>query len=164
MKLFQIRGLSENSILQYSERFYNEHLMNHIINPLYERFIEHIKNGDHVLIVSGGYFPYLRKFSEQHNIQTCFGTNLEFKKGKLTGCFLGEDCLYDEKVIRLNKYLTEKGLKYGVSIAYTDSITDLPLLKWANRGVVVSKNTPQQWVEKQGFEQIVWKNDWKNKK
>jgi HAD superfamily phosphoserine phosphatase-like hydrolase len=119
----------------------------------------HRDNKDHILIVSGGYAPYIKYFSEINKLHYSFATEIEFNNNKATGKFIGKDCLYAQKVLLLNQYLKENALDFDKSVAYSDSITDLPLLKWANKAYVVSKNTSQKWAKENGLNEIIWGND-----
>ncbi len=155
LKLFQIRGISEKKVNQYAIDFYNDFIMPNRIMPLYDKMKEHIKNNDFVLIISGGYTPYLKIFSEKHNIQAYFGTELEKNNSILTGQFLGKDCLHGQKIVLLEKYLKEKQINFTTSVSYSDSITDLPLLKWTDEAFVISKNKSQTWAKEYGFKEII---------
>jgi phosphoserine phosphatase len=79
------------------------------------------------------------------------------KEGKVAGYFEGADCMFEEKVNRINLFLEEKKIKVSESYCYTDSITDLPILNISNYPSVVSVQTEQNWATKQNFNQIVWK-------
>ena len=155
IKLYQIRGISEKKINSYAEEFYNEKLISSLIMPVYELFQSHINNKDHILILSGGYSPYVKLFAEKHKINGYYATNLEFNSGKLTGYFDGKDCLFQQKVILLEHYLQSNNLEYSSSVAYSDSITDLPLLKWVDKAFVISKYKTQVWAKKYGFNEII---------
>ncbi len=155
LKLFQIRGLAEAKVNQYAIDFYNEKIMSNRIMPLYEKMQKHIENKDFVIIISGGYTPYLKVFSEKHNIQAFFGTEVETRDSKLTGLFSGKDCLHGQKIDLLEKYIKENQINFTNSISYSDSITDLPLLKWTDEAFVISKNKSQSWVKSYGFKEII---------
>ena len=74
---------------------------------------------------------------------------------KLTGFFLGKDCLFQQKVVLIEKYIKDNHLKFSETIAYSDSKTDLPLLQWADEAIVVSKNESQAWASSYGFKEII---------
>ncbi len=155
LKLLQIRGISEKKVNQYAIDFYNQLIMPNRIMPLYEKMQKHIESKDFVIIISGGFTPYLKVFSEKHNIQAFFGTEMEISNSKLTGQFSGKDCLHGQKIVLLEKYLKEHQINYTNSISYSDSITDLPLLKWTDEAFVISKNKSQSWVKSYGFKEII---------
>lgn len=157
IKLYQIRGLSDKKIIDYSNQYHNEKLLPNIIQPVYNLFQSHIDNKDHILIISGGYSPYVEIFSEKHKINGHFATEIAFKSNKLTGFFNGKDCLFQQKVVLLENYLQSNSIDYASSVAYSDSITDLPLLKWVDEAFVISKNKTQLWAKNFGFKEIIHK-------
>ena len=54
-----------------------------------------------------------------------------------------------------NQFLKYNAMLFSKSIAYSDSISDLPLLQWADEGVVVSRHKSQAWAKTYGFTEIV---------
>lgn len=155
LKLFQIRGVALKTIHQRAEEFYNQHLITNLITPVYKVLNAHIAHNDYVMIISGGYAPYIKVFSEKHQIKAFFATEMESTRNRLTGSFLGKDCLFGQKVVLLNQFLKENNIQYTSSIAYSDSSSDLPLLQWADEGVVISKNKSQAWASQYGFQEII---------
>jgi HAD superfamily phosphoserine phosphatase-like hydrolase len=159
LKLYQIKGISSAIINTLAIRYYNEILVHHKIVPIHELLLSHIANKDHVIIVSGGFAPYISYFSKVYQIQFSVATEIEFHKNKATGKFSGKDCLFDQKVILIEKYLKNNSILYDESVVYTDSIMDLPLLLWADTAYVVSYNKSQNWAVERGFKEIIWKHD-----
>ena len=155
LKLLQIKGISNGKISKYALAFYKEKVMDNLIPTLYEQLQLHLSNNDHVLIISGGYAPYLKIFAEQHQAKGYFATEMADDGKKLTGLFLGKDCLYGQKVVLLEKYLNAHHLVYSKSIVYSDSSSDLPLLEWADEGIVVSKNKSQSWAQRHKLKEII---------
>ena len=66
-----------------------------------------------------------------------------------------EDCIVKQKVDRLLKVLPEIA-QYDYSVAYGDSITDVPILEFVDKGYIVSRNTHKEWVDKYNLEEIIW--------
>ena len=155
LKLLQIKNMPIDKVEKYAFDFYEDHVMPNHIDPLYNLMKEHIRNGDHVMIISGGYSPYIKVFSDQHGIKGYFATEMAYNDQKLTGKFSGKDCLYGQKTILLEQYLKMNKIDYTNSIAYSDSISDLPLLQWADEAFVVSKQHSQSWAKKYGFNEII---------
>jgi HAD superfamily hydrolase (TIGR01490 family) len=155
LKLFQIRGIENARIVVLAKDFYEQELMTNLISPLYEMLQQHIDQNDYVVIISGGYSPYIKVFLEQHQLNKYFATEIALSNSKVTGFFSGKDCLYAQKVVYLNEFLKSNDIQFSKTIAYSDSISDLPLLQWANEGVVVSRHKPQSWARTYGFKEIV---------
>jgi HAD superfamily phosphoserine phosphatase-like hydrolase len=158
LKLYQLRGISQTTIQTLAIRYYEEILVHRKISILHEVLRKHIVSQDHILVVSGGYSPYVKYFSEVYKIQHFFATEIEFHNCRATGKFNGSDCLNNQKVRLIEAYLKNYTLFFDETIAYSDSISDLPLLCWADQAYVVSKNISQKWSREYGFNEIVWKN------
>jgi len=159
LRLYQIKGVSKMAIDALAIQYYNEVLKHHKIKHLHELLLKHIDNKDHILIVSGGYAPYIKYFSEFYKLQYSFATEIEFHNNRATGMFFGKDCLFNQKVVLIETYLKENKILFDESIAYSDSISDLPLLRWADKAYVVSKRKSQEWAKANGFNEIIWQND-----
>ena len=120
--------------------------------------LDHIKKGDHVIVVSGGYDIYINYFADDYNINYVCATQIKFKNQVCTGLFKGNDCMYKQKVNAVNQYIKQKNIQYNKSIFYTDSISDIALMKWVDKGIVISKNKSQSWAKHYGFKEIIWKS------
>lgn len=155
LKLFQIRGVKSSVISALAKDFYQQELMPRLISPLYQLLQQHIKQEDYILVISGGYAPYIEIFANEHQLQKYFATEIEITTSKVTGFFAGPDCLYEQKVIFLNQFIRDNDITFTKKIAYSDSISDLPLLTWADEAFVVSKDKSQAWARQYGFKEIV---------
>lgn len=155
LKLLQIKGISEQKVARYAQEFYDQNVMPNLIAPLYDLMKKHVSTGDYVLILSGGYAPYLKIFTEKHGLKGFFGTEMQFENGKLTGKFAGKDCLYGQKTVLLEQYLNAHPIQYTKKIAYSDSVSDLRLLQWADEAFVISKGQPQAWAKTYRFNEII---------
>lgn len=153
LKLWQLKGLSQDFLEAQALRFYEERVKPHLIGATISRLKELQGEGYTVGLSSGGYGLYLRHFVKEYGIGFCQCSEIGFRKGKCTGKMAGADCMREEKVRRLSK---EFGEDCDGSLAFSDSISDLPLLQWASTGVVVSRGEHQRWVEKYGFQEIIW--------
>jgi HAD superfamily phosphoserine phosphatase-like hydrolase len=159
LKIYQIKGVSKTIIDTLVIRYYNEVLIHHKIKPVHELLLKHLDNNDHVLIVSGGYSPYIKYFSKIYKLQYSFATEIEFYKNIATGKFSGKDCLFNQKLVLIETYLKNNLILFEECLAYSDSVTDLPLLRWADKAYVVSKGNSQKWAVENGFNEIIWKHD-----
>jgi phosphoserine phosphatase len=126
--------------------------MPNLIKPLYQ-LMQNPISGDHVLVISGGYAPYIKVFSEKHQIKAYFATEMALAAGKLTGKFAGKDCLYGQKTVLLEEYLKHNTINLPEN--YSDSSSDLPLLQWAGEAFVISRGQSQPWAKTYGFKEII---------
>jgi len=155
LKLIQIRGVSIEKVNKYAESYYTEKLLPNLIPYVYALFQAHIDAQDYILIVSGGYEPYIKLFSEKHAIKGYFATELSSNSKNITGIFSGKDCLFQQKVVLLDNFLKENPIDYISSVAYSDSKTDLPLLQWVDEAFVISNKESQAWASSYGFKEII---------
>lgn len=156
LKLYQLKGLLQSDLDAYAISFYHQRIKGNLIDNVYKKLQAHQKNGDFICISSGGYLPYIKIFAQENNISLVFATQIEVKKGIVTGHFMGKDCLDIQKTFLLKEYYTAKEVNFDRTIAYSDSPTDLPLLKWAKQAYVVSSKKPQAWAANHGFKEIIW--------
>ena len=157
IRLLSLRGVKTRDIEKSSKDF-NKIVQKSLIKPLFDLMNQHIKNKEHVIIVSGGYDSYIQYFAEEHGIDTVFATKIKIDKKYCTGIFDGEDCMFDQKLTVVKEYINENELQYKSSIFYTDSISDLILMQWVDQGIVVSKENSQPWAKEYGFKEILWKS------
>lgn len=95
-----------------------------------QRIQWHLDRGDRVAIVSATFSCYLKPLTQRMDID-CLATELEIKKGVLTGKFATSNCYGEEKVRRIcERY--DLG-QYQEIYAYGDSRGDREMLEIANR-------------------------------
>lgn len=153
IKLWQLRGIKSKELESLSYSFYQNKIRPNLIPELNNILKILQKEGYEVYVVSGGYDIYLKFFIAEFNLKGCISSQIKMVNGICTGRMSGLDCLRTNKTILLNKYF---GVKPKYSIAFSDSITDLPLLQWVDKGCVVSKNKHQSWSDKYNLEEIIW--------
>lgn len=152
-KLYQLRGLSQVELEKYAERYYQDIIKPNLIPSMVEILRQKQQEGYKTFIVSGGYDIYLKFFAAEYNVDQVLSTRIGFRKNIATGIFHGIDCINENKVLLLDQILNRSEL---YSEAYSDSITDLPLLKWANEGYVISHKNSQKWAKENNFQEIIW--------
>lgn len=150
---YQLKGFSEKKLDFYAHEYYEQIIKPHFIKDIIEILINLKKQGYKVGVVSGGYGLYLRYFVEDFKLDFLLSSNIAFKNGICTGGWDGPDCLNENKVIYLKQMFP---LPPSESIAFSDSQTDVPLLKYARQGVVVSRNRHQNWIDNYNFKEIIW--------
>lgn len=161
MILSQLEGVERESLIDAARDYYIER----IIPELNNRIIEDIhflnEEGYEVIIVSSGYSIYIDYFAEEYGVKEVIANDFFYKGSVFSGRIIGEDCYGEEKVRRIEQELLGREI-ISDSISYSDNISDIPILQFAKKGVVVSKATYREWPEKYGFEQIVlYPNDCK---
>ena len=149
LRLFSLINLDEVYLNQLALKFSNS-LKNNLNNNVWKLFEKTDKNNK--VICSGGYDLYLKYFFAEHDIKHLICTEFEFKNSRFTGFWVGKDCMRNEKVKRLERLGLRKD-QTEITV-YTDSSSDLPLLNYADRGIVVGKKQKPTWAKK--FEFLTW--------
>lgn len=155
MMLFLLKNVSLETIEINAKNYAND-LKEKWVQELKELFLHHLNQKDLVVVVSGGYEVYLKHFFSEFPEVTVFGTKVKIEKGRLTGGFDGKDCMFQEKVEIMNTWIHANGVNKSQSMVFSDSISDLPLLLWAEEGIVVSRRMNQSWAKKYNLKEIIW--------
>lgn len=100
---------------------------------------KHQRDGDLVVLVSGGPMPLLARIGAEIGVEHVVGTGFEVRDGRYTGRPSGPVCLNENKAELAQAYLAERHLEidFGSSYAYADSISDRGLLQMVGRAVAV---------------------------
>jgi len=98
---------------------YGETKINDILREnIYEKFLEHIKNGDKVILVSASMRCWLSPWAQKHKVELLC-TELAFKEKTFTGHFATINCHGEEKLRRVQAHINlddyEKIYTYGDS-------------------------------------------------
>lgn len=102
----------------------------------------HLAEGHLVVIVSASYEHYVRVVGEHLGVHGVAATRLEVgADGRLTGRLDGPNCRAEEKVVRLDAWLADRGLsRDAVTVwAYGDSAGDRELLAAADHPIWVAE-------------------------
>lgn len=134
---FPLKYLNEIEL----KEFYGTVLQKKIFKEVFEILKNHKEKGRHVLLVSASPEAYLNLFKENDYIDGVIGTKLKLLGDKFTNKIQGENCKGEEKVRRIREYLRDNNLEidYKNSFAYSDSLSDKPMLCLVNNRFRVDK-------------------------
>lgn len=155
--LWQLRGFDIDQLNQFAEDYYEDIIRPNFIKPVVNE-LKSLKNkGWRIVIASGGYEIYLKYFCSDFNIslKDLIAVRIGFSNKKCSGTFDGGDRLWD-KVEQLESRFDRNVVS---SVAYSDSITDLPMLQWADEGIVVRREDKESWSRIYKFKEIVWSQE-----
>lgn len=152
---YQLRGFSSLQIDEYANMYYLEVVRPNLIKETIDRLITLISEGYEVIILSAGFDVYLKYFCLEYEIplDNLICTKIQFCNNCCTGSFDGEDCINEFKIKYLEKRINKESC---YSIAFSDSPSDLPMLKWADKGFIVLKSGRKNWGVNYNFETIIW--------
>lgn len=156
MRIFLLRGLSVEALERRAQEFAEKVLSQYENQALMDRLKMHQEEGDIIEISSGGLHVYLKYWAKKYGIDLVDATHLGAQKGWVTGFIRGSDCMYEEKVNRLNLRLKNAKDREGLfRVVYSDSFTDLPLFQWADEAWVISSEKKRNWVNNYNFKELV---------
>lgn len=151
MILWQLKGVSYEVCDRLAKEYFEEELLPNVVQPIVEKLKGHLKNGDRVYILSGGYDVYIKYFAQHFGVQETISSKIAFRDGLCTGKMDGKDCMRENKLEYIRPFLNG-----AETFCYTDSKSDLPLLELVDEPIVVSHQTSQQWAEYRNYKQIIW--------
>lgn len=156
IKLLQLRGLSYDKLNYLAELYYNEKIRPSLVKPLIGEMQRLVQLDYEVCLVSAGYNIYLKYFASEYRIKHIISSEISFNNNRCRGSLEGKDCIYSEKVRRIKSYFKDDNINYDNCISFSDSKSDLPLLLFTGKGVVVSRFNSQLWSQKYKFKEIIW--------
>jgi HAD superfamily hydrolase (TIGR01490 family) len=157
VKLFQLKGLNRSELTSFSRRYYQEMIKPKLIPQTIKILKDAVLAGHETVLISAGYDLYLQYFVTEFGIKHLISSELLFKGDVFTGKLKRKDCYGTEKTHVLNRKFPKNLNGYESIEAYSDSASDIPLLKWATVPYVVSKSSSQAWASKMGCKEIIWK-------
>jgi phosphatidylglycerophosphatase C len=137
-QLLQIKGLLINKVSTLTNQFVNDILNQNILEKSLLKLQEHQDKGHHVIVVSGGFTPYIKEFMKNYNVNDVIATDLETIGNQFTGKIDGLNCMGTNKLIKLKQYINTDEYDLKNSYAYSDSKSDLPLLQFVGNGYAVN--------------------------
>lgn len=152
--LWQLRGVNYSILDQLAKSYYYNVIKKNLIKEVVAEMQQLQNNGWRIVIVSAGYEIYLKYFCDDFLISQndLISVKIKFSDNKCLGTFDGGDRLWDK-----TKKLDERFDKSNItSKAFSDSISDLPLLKWADEGYVIRRSTSDCWNKLYNFKEITW--------
>lgn len=169
MKVYPAERMKERSMQSYLKAiddmskdelttFFEEatEKMKRKFNPLVvEKLNEHIKDGVHVMIVSGAYTPLLHAALDELHFDDIIGSEIPFKEQLVDK----EKEIYHingtRKNDKIHEALAEKEIDWSNSYAYADSLSDLSVLELVGNPVAVQPESSLKAIaEERGWDII----------
>ncbi len=129
-------GVPRDAIERHTDWFCEKWLPKRT-HPLGSDFLRHhLQRGDRVVLLSASPDLYVPAIAERLGIAETVCTRVAFDRDICTGRLLGTNCKGDHKLSAIQQHLGCVRPQ-SVSFAYGDSRHDLPVLRWANHGVLI---------------------------
>ncbi|WP_418626578.1 HAD-IB family hydrolase [Anaerosinus sp.] len=138
--LFVYEGYEKAYFLKKGKEFFQKIILSSLKDNVLKVLQEHQQRGHRIIIVSGGLDIYLNYFCEYFKIDDLICTKLKFKDDSFSGYLEKPECLGREKVNQLMLRLSLDNIDLVNSYAYSDHISDLPIVNFVGNGYWVKMN------------------------
>lgn len=153
--LWQLRGFGQQELEVFASEYYKNVIKPNFISESVKEMVRLQEDGWRIVIVSAGYEIYLKYFAVNFGISLSdvIAVKIKFKNDKCCGCFEGGDRVWD-KTDKMDSLFNKSGIE---SIAYSDSPSDIPMLNWADKAIVIRRNDKPKWDTTCKYGEIIWK-------
>jgi len=146
-QLKQLKGLSVKKMQDIVKNYVENELVPKENKKIIDKLLWHKNNNHTVVIISGGFSEYIRYYAQKYDINYVIATELEVKDGKFTGKIYGIDCMGINKIEKLRDTINLDDYDLKNSYAYSDHISDIPLLSLVGNAVVVNFGQDIKWAK-----------------
>lgn len=126
--ILKYRGWPEKKIRDFSARFFDDVLLEHVRREAKEAVEFHRANGGKTVILSASTTYICEPVRKHLGMDDCICTALETRNGVLTGRLAGKYCYGSEKLNRVILYCASAGYSLEDAFYYADAVADLPVL------------------------------------
>jgi len=151
-QLKQLKGLSIETMQMIAKNYVEKELLPKENKKVVERLQWHKNQGHIIAIVSGGFSEYIKFYAKKYDIEYVIATDLEVVNNIYTGKINGIDCMGINKIEKLRNTLNIEEYSLKDSYAYSDHISDIPLLSFVGNGVVVDFGQDIKWANLMNYE------------
>lgn len=130
-------GLTENEIYKKTQRWFEDFGHKFIRKEMIEEINKHRKNGAEIVLISASPRNLCYPLYDYLDMDKLISTDLIIENNIFKG-IQGKNVYGEEKVNRAKKYLSNNNMNFEDSYFYSDSISDLPLLKAVGNPVCVN--------------------------
>ncbi|MDO4674675.1 HAD-IB family hydrolase [Campylobacter sp.] len=134
-----------------AKKFLYDEIIPGLRPALMKRLFYHQDAGHTVAIVSGGLALYIEEFAKLYGIEHVVAVELEVREGLLSGDIEGIHTMQERKLYKLAQRLTLEDFDLRHSFAYSDCVSDIPLLSLVGNAYAVNCGRDLRWAEILGF-------------
>lgn len=153
-QLKQLKNLSQEKLSIIAQDYVQNELLQKENKAIVEQVLWHKNQGHVIVIVSGGFSEYIKEYAKIYDIDYVIATDLEFIDGKATGKIDGIDCMGINKIEKIKSIMNLDEYDLLNSFAYSDHISDIPLLSFVGNGVAVDFGQDIKWARLMNYEVI----------
>ncbi|MEO1405949.1 MAG: HAD-IB family hydrolase [Pseudomonadota bacterium] len=152
-----LQGRPRSELEELAEKFVQMDVSHGLRKKAYSVIHKHRDQGDRMIIASAAVDLICNPMAKALDFNDVICTRLSWDEDdRLLPTLDGENCYGAEKLRRVQEYFSESSPDKPVTF-YSDHITDLPCLLWADRGVAVNPNRPlRRKAPEYGVEIVDW--------
>ncbi len=129
-------GEKVENITALAYKFVDRLIKNGMNSTGWKMLHRHQIKGDRIILATASFDIYVKILANRLGIDEIICTEAEITDGKFTGRIDGLNCFGDEKLRRVKQYLGD--IPMSSSIAYSDHISDFPMLEWAGKSYLIT--------------------------
>lgn len=153
-QLKQLKGLDRKCMNQIVKNYVEKELIPKENKIIIDKLLWHKKQGHTIAIISGGFSEYIKHYALKYDIKYVIATDLEIINDKFTGKIDGIDCMGINKIEKLRQVLNIEDYDLENSYAYSDHISDIPLLSFVGKGICIDFGQDIKWANLMGYKII----------
>ncbi len=136
-----VKGVPVKDIVRLGDEFI-PHLAETVM-PEAQAELDRMKaEGKDRIIVSASPIEIVQELADKLGLEGAVGTRSEIKNGKYTGKLAGPFCYGEGKVQAIQQLAEERGYDLSKSVAFSDSISDLPFMQAVGSAVAINADLP----------------------
>ena len=152
--LYLLKGMHYDDLDRFALEYYIKEVRPRFYSNVMDKLQQLKAEGYKIYVVSAGYEIYLKYFIQEFGLDGVIATKIKFDKNNhCLGVFDGKDCIKEEKTVYLHKYLNSEMRCSTKVLGFTDSCTDIPMLKMCTDRYVVTRHK-EGWMEELNCEVI----------
>jgi HAD superfamily hydrolase (TIGR01490 family) len=149
-----IRNIHEDELKELVKEFYSKRLSNIFYVDAINTMKKLKSEGYKIYLISASAEFYLEELYNIKEVDKVIGTRFKFTNGYYSEEIIGENNKGEEKVRRLMEFLEKENIEvdFKNSCMYSDSLSDLPLLKLVGHPYLINSTK-----KKHNIEVLKWK-------
>jgi HAD superfamily hydrolase (TIGR01490 family) len=150
------RDGSRDELEALGRQNYGNHLRPEVVLVALAALRRHRTDGFRVVVISVAFNFLLEPFCQEHGLVDRVGTGLARDGDRCLGRLGGPEMRAEEKVKFLRRHFAATPVDWSTSVAYSDELTDLPMLQCVGNGFVVGGRIPRSAAPPAGLKWGSW--------
>ncbi|EAH8848401.1 HAD-IB family hydrolase [Campylobacter lari] len=147
IKYPELNNMPVEIIRAFSKEFVYTKILPNINKSIIEKVFWHQDQGHQIVIVSGGLEIYINEFAKIYGIEKVVAIELEVFENKFTGNISGIHTMQERKLYKLIQKINLNNYNLKDSYAYSDCVSDIPLLSLVGNPNVIETPKDLTWAK-----------------